>query len=212
MGLFRGGHVLVHQPKGLTYAIFDEDNLTAAFQRSKVENNGYEGFFGGLHFPDTMEETHADIDAILAKKDGSAFRANTLTELAQQIGLPEDALSETVSQYNAACASGNDLFFKDPKEMVALNRAPYYAVRGRLGSDGAFGGVLVNEHMQAYRVAGGCVDGLYVAGDFAGGRHIKKGDFKEQVLNDCSWAFSGGFLAAEHAHQWLAELDQETAK
>ncbi len=203
IGLFKAGHVLIHQPKGLVYSIFDESNLEAAFRRSKQPDNGYGGFFGGLHFPDTMEETHADMERALVKKNGAAYRANTLSELAQQVGLPSQALEETIRRYNESCHSGNDPFFKDPEEMVPLTKPPFYAVRGRIGSDGAFGGILVDSHMRAKALTGGVVPGLYAAGDFAGGRHIKLGDYKEQVINDCSWAFAGGFLAANHACGWL---------
>ena len=39
------------------------------------------------------------------------------------------------------------------------------------------------------------VEGLYVTGDFANGRHIVMDGVKKQVLNDMSWALSSGFIA-----------------
>lgn len=203
MGLFKAGHVLIRQPKGLSYSVFDENNLRAAFERAHTPNNGYEGFFGRLDFPDTMEESRADIMAEVEKKNGSAFCAQTLAELAEQIGLPAQALQDTIARYNRACAEGNDEFFKEPAEMVPLTQPPFYAVRGRIGSDGGFGGVQVDPQMRVYRADGTVVEGFYAAGDLAGGRHVVLGDFKEQVINDCSWAFAGGFLAADHACSWL---------
>ena len=79
--------------------------------------------------------------------------------------------------------------------MIPFDRAPYYAVRAKLGTDGAFGGVLVNGDMQAYREDGSLIDGLYVTGDFASGRFINMAGVKVQLLNDMSWALASGFLA-----------------
>jgi uncharacterized NAD(P)/FAD-binding protein YdhS len=76
-------------------------------------------------------------------------------------------------------------------------------MKGSLGSDGAFGGVRVNPDMQAYRKDGGLVEGLYVIGDFATGRHINMNGVKVQVINDCSWAFASGFIAANSAVSYL---------
>ena len=62
----------------------------------------------------------------------------------------------------------------------------------------------VDASMQAYGQDGTRVDGLYVTGDFASGRHIVLGGIKKQVLNDMSWALSSGFLAGTSAADALA--------
>lgn len=205
MGLFKAGHALFDQPKGLSYCIFDMNNLHAAVENSKQPKPDDGGFFGNASFPETMDEIMADMDKAVSRNDGAAFRADSIEELARQIGMPPDALRKTVEQYNAACAQGrDDVFFKAPEDLVPLTQGPYFAVRGRIGSDGAFGGVLVNPHMQAYKQGGGLVEGLYVTGDFASGRFIRLGDFKEQVINDCSWAFASGFIAANSAAEYLS--------
>ena len=133
-----------------------------------------------------------------------AFRADTLEELAGKMGIDPGTLKETVTTYNASCEAGADWdFFKPARDLVPLNKRPYYAVKGTLGSDGAFGGVLVNPDMQAYKQGGGLVEGLYAAGDFASGRHIVMGGVKIQVINDCSWAFASGFIAASSVCNYL---------
>ena len=211
MGLFKAGHALIEQPKGLSFCIFDRNNLEAAIADSQKPKTDDGGFFGNAFFPSTMKETLEDIDKAVSPKDGSAFMADSLEELAAQIGIDPSALTETVRRYNEACERGyDDDFFKAPENMVPLTRAPYFAVRGRIGSDGAFGGVLVNADMQAYKKDGNLVEGLYVTGDFASGRFIRLGTYKEQVLNDCSWAFSSGFLAANSASEYLRKVDQGT--
>ena len=44
--------------------------------------------------------------------------------------------------------------------MIPLTDAPFYAVGCKLSTDGAFGGVTVDENMQALRPDGSRVEGL----------------------------------------------------
>jgi fumarate reductase flavoprotein subunit len=132
------------------------------------------------------------------------FRADSLEALADKIGVNKANFLETIREYNKSCKEGRDWhFFKREDSLVPLSKPPYYALFGKLMTDGAFGGVRVNPEMQAYRSDGGLVDGLYVTGDFASGRFINLGGVKRQVLNDISWAFSSGFLAGTNAGQYL---------
>jgi len=163
---------------------------------------------GSPRFPQTKDEIYADLDrGIGARNPGhsaNAYKAATLQELAKKTGVDAKGLIETVANYNAYCKAGEDLdFFKPARNLIALDKPPFYAVRGPLGTDGAFGGVQVNPDMQAYKHGGGLVEGLYVVGDFASGRHIVLGGTKEQVINDSAWAFAGGFIAGSSACKYL---------
>ena len=136
-----------------------------------------------MKFPETMADVYANIEKTLNEKSGMAFKADTVEGLAEKIGLNPGVLQETIADYNASCEAGVDWdFFKPPKDLLPLNKGPYYAVKGTLGSDGAFGGVMVNPEMQAYKQGGGLVEGLYVVGDFATGRHVVMGGVKMQVI------------------------------
>lgn len=131
------------------------------------------------------------------------LRADTIPELAGEMGVPADALERTIADYNSYCEKGFDEeFFKPAENLVPLN-GPYFALRCNLGTDGAFGGVRVNPNMQAYRNGGGLVEGFYVAGDFASGRFINDLGFKRQIINDLSWAFASGLIAGESAVEYL---------
>lgn len=89
--------------------------------------------------------------------------------------------------------------------MIALQNGPFYAISGKLATDGAFGGVEVDRNMRAYRADRSVIDNFYVTGDFASGRHIVLGGVKRQVLNDMSWAFSSGFIAGTRAGEALKD-------
>ncbi len=148
---------------------------------------------------DEKKETDVTEGAAPMQGMNKLFMGQTLEELAEKIGVPADNLKETVVHYNACCAAGfDDEFFKPAEQLVPLT-GPYFALRCNLGTDGAFGGPLVNADMQAYKDGGGLVEGFYVTGDIASGRFINDLGFKRQIINDLSWAFASGLIAGESA-------------
>jgi fumarate reductase flavoprotein subunit len=204
MGAFNCGMALMEQPKGVSYSVFDENILAAAIEDSKGHHEGWGGSFGFPKFPETMDEVRANMEKAFRENNRKAFKAETLEELASKLGVPPVALKQTVDTYNASCEAGTDReFFKPAKYLVPMNKGPYYAVQGELGSSGAFGGVRVNPDMQAYRNGGGLVEGLYAVGDFASGRHLNMSGMKMQIINDASWAFASGFIAGNSVSKYL---------
>jgi fumarate reductase flavoprotein subunit len=213
MGIFDGGHVQIDQPDFTTYDIFDQNTIAAALEYQKcieADNCSDERFAmvpdstGFSYLPDTMEEIQSD----LAKNGAAMIQADTLEELADKMGVNKKNFLETVKEYNECCEKGIDLqCFKKADYLTPINRPPYYASSAGLTTDGAFGGVRVNPDMQAYKAdRKTLVEGLYVTGDFATGRHISLGGVKMQVLNDLSWAFSSGFLAGTNAAEYLKRV------
>jgi len=218
IGHFDDGHVQIEQPHGQSYDIFDENTLAAEFKRPKCTQTAQDTHplaCAGLtwmkpseeiRLPATMEEVYKSINEGFAKADPYMFKGNTLEELADNIGpvLNKKNFLETVRKYNENCEKGRDWdFFKTKDSLVPINKPPYYAMFGKLMTDGAFGGVLVNPEIQAYKRDGGLVEGFYVTGDFASGRFINLGGVKRQVINDRSWALSSGFLAGTNVCKYL---------
>jgi fumarate reductase flavoprotein subunit len=206
LGFFDGGPVLMKQPGGQSWDIFDENSIAAAFKYHKFPKNEktpekdvdlVPNFRVSL--PDTMEAIRSDLE----KNSGGIIKADSLEELADKIGVDKKGLIETVKRYNEGCETGVDQFFKSKIHLAPINKPPYYAFSGIFGTDGAFGGVLVNPEMQAYRHDRSLVEGLYVTGDFASGRHVSVKGVKLQAINDLSWAFSSGFLAGTNVAKYL---------
>lgn len=136
------------------------------------------------------------------------FCGETLEELAEKAGINYEGLKETIENYNKMCEEGFDReFFKAPSEMVPFGDGPFYAVRGDLATDGAFGGIQVDKDTRAYSypVKKTIVEGLYVPGDFSASRFLNYHGVKVQVINDLAWAISSGFSAANAA---VADLDK----
>jgi succinate dehydrogenase/fumarate reductase flavoprotein subunit len=138
----------------------------------------------------------------------SSYWADTLEELAEKMGVDKKAFLETVKQYNEYCEKGSDMeMFKDKKYLVPIKKGPYFAITTAYNHDGAFGGVRVNAEMQAYKDdRKTLVEGLWVTGDFATGRHTAFNGRKRQTINDLSWAVSSGFLAGNSAAGYLKKI------
>jgi hypothetical protein len=215
MGLFDGGYIQCEQPQGISYDIFDQNALAATLKYQNCVKAGkcpdiratkLQG--PPVSLPETMEEIQNDIKQNLAGGGKTIFTANTLEELADKMGVNKKSFLETVKAYNEYCAEGADLgCYKKKEHLVAISKPPYYASKEGVGSDGAFGGVRVNPEMQAYKAdRRSLVEGFYVTGDFATGRHVVVGGVKRMVLNDLSWAFSSGFVAGENIAKYLKSV------
>ena len=198
MDPFDTGHVILNHPKGRAFFLLSANALEEAIAQTRGNGAGDDHDPFGTPALPPLEEIDDWFTQELAKGTRNLGRADTIEELALQIGLDPAALSATLTDYNASCASGCDWsYYKDPANLTPLTRPPFYAIGAQLATDGAFGGVRVDPKMQAYRPDGSVVDGLYVTGDFASGRHIVMDGVKRQVLNDMSWALASGFLAGE---------------
>lgn len=108
---------------------------------------------------------------------GGTRRAPTVDALAAKIGVDSEALADTLSGYNALCRSGEDTEHgKQAVNLVAQEKAPFYAVNMSLRNKFAFsgsmpyGGLTVNENTGGVtRADGTVIDGLYAAGRTAVG-------------------------------------------
>lgn len=129
--------------------------------------------------------------------------ADTIEELARQMDVPEDKLKRTISHYNEMCAQGCDYdFAKYTNYMIPIVKAPYIAIKCYLGSDGAFGGLFINENCQVMN-DGVPVEGLYTGGDITSGNYLKEHNKRLEMINDYTWANASGFIASRHAAKYL---------
>ncbi len=122
------------------------------------------------------------IDAHWAKSEGAAkkfigmktkvFVANTIEELAQKMGADPKVLGASVAQYNKAFKEGKLGEMNPPcslKEPQPLDKAPFYAFPFQGGITATFGGPKINERAQVMTNEDRPIQGLYAAGNAAGG-------------------------------------------
>ena len=205
MGIFESGHVQADQPRSVSWFILDMGNIKACYEAIAAGKTFENKNAGHYNPPSAMAPETVQSQLAALEGDGKKlFKADSIAELAVQIGMDPAALEGTVAKYNADCEAGFDtVAFKDPSYLVPVAEGPFFAIKGTLGTDGAFGGVEVDPQMRAYAPDRNVVPGLYITGDFASGRFINQGGVKKQVLNDMSWALSSGYLAGKNAAEYL---------
>ena len=114
-------------------------------------------------------------------QNGSVYKAWTLADLAGQIGVPSQALINSVTRFNEEAWAGKDTdfhrgdsvydhYYTDPAVIPnsclgVLWEAPFYALRIVPGDLGTKGGIQTDERARALRPDGSVIPGLYAAGN-----------------------------------------------
>lgn len=112
------------------------------------------------------EETTAVLEA--GVEAGAVAKGETIEELATAMGVDAAALQATYDRYAALVAAGNDEDFNKPKEMlVALETAPYYAVKFFPSTFGSMGGVETDVNGHVLNAEGTAISGLFAAGEMS---------------------------------------------
>ena len=102
---------------------------------------------------------------------GRIIKADTLAELAGKLGIPADALQETVGRHNKLLGEGKDLDFNKPltKNMIPLVNGPFYGIAQWPSIHHCMGGLRINTSAQVIDIWGNPIRRLYAAGEVCGG-------------------------------------------
>ncbi len=139
-------------------------------------------------------------------KAGYAFKADTIEELAEKIGVPVQNLVETVKDINAAADAGEDKLLGRPKQFLFKfsDKGPYYAMRGLRAFFQTLGGVRMNSKMQAMDKKGNVIPGLYAVGMDMGGLYDTSYDIKYPGFTS-GFGMTGGLIAGRDAMRLVKE-------
>ena len=143
----------------------------------------------------------------IGQQRGWAFKADTIEELAQQIGVPPANLRETMTKVNGYADKGHDPEFgRKPEHLVKFNlqKGPYYALKAIRAFFLTLGGVTVTPDFEAKNPQGDVIPNLYVIGQDIGGLYDSSYDLRCEG-SASSFAMTSGRVAAEHA---IARIQQ----
>ena len=142
-GVMQFGGEWGHMPMpSVGWFVFDADNLANAFD---------------------AEFTGSD-DPVA---DGWLLVADTIEELAEQMGVPADQLAGTVEQWNEFCERGEDRAFYRPTDtLTPIATPPFYAQLCNPALLNTDGGPKRSAKGEILDVAGQPIGGLYSAGEF----------------------------------------------
>ncbi|AXY24990.1 flavocytochrome c [Suicoccus acidiformans] len=99
-----------------------------------------------------------------------AYMNDTLEGLAEDMGVPFEALQKTINEYNGYVENGGDPLGRTLFG-AKIERGPFYAVKYAPRFHHTMGGVMINSRAQALDTEGEVIPGLYAAGEVTGGIH-----------------------------------------
>lgn len=179
------------------FVIMDADYRDDLMKITGTHTN-YFTLFGRGEKIDLFDEVLAD-----GLKRKYMWKANSIEDLAKQMGMDPKILRATVDRYNELSRSGEDVdFAKDSAYMKPLVKAPFYAIRGENTICDMAGGLKINRNAQVMHVNGGPITGLYAAGATAGGMY---GDNYPYIMPGFAsgMAINTGRFAVEHISETM---------
>ncbi len=128
------------------------------------------------------------------------FRADTIEELAEKLGLPVEATVATVNRYNELCEAGSDDDFgKKSEYMNKIQTAPFWGIRRHIRCSSICAGVLTDGSSRVITEDGAVINGLYAVGNL-GGQFFGAPDYPFfQTGLSIGHAFTFGRIAGKHA-------------
>ncbi|CAM4524110.1 flavocytochrome c [Paenibacillus macerans] len=99
------------------------------------------------------------------------FMADTLEELAEQMGVPADVFVAEMKKYNTYVENQLDPEFGKKNFGAKLETPPFFAAPRTPSVHHTMGGLEINEKAQVLNTEGKPIDGLFAAGEVAGGVH-----------------------------------------
>ena len=181
------------------WALWGQDEI------NKIRENGFETVentraFGQGGFDANMPLP--ELDEILDKcvNMGILYRASSVEELAEMIGVDPATLNNVIADYNAGCESGEDAMGKGPEHLRPITGDMYYAFKCINYTYGTDGGLDVNEDLNVLRTDGSVIDGLYATGyDCSGVLYNSNKSYVDYGGAALGWGFTSGRLAGANA-------------
>lgn len=162
--------IMQNTKDGVAYTVFDsnwrEDLLDSLPHGGGMFWDSFR-YKGSSTYEDTITYYEASLEECIEM--GTAFVANSIEELAEQIGAPVDVMVESVARYNGICETGEDTDFnKDAQFLYPIQQPPYYSTKVGACLLTIVGGVQVNRDLQCLDGEGNPIEGLYAVGNASG--------------------------------------------
>ena len=204
LAFFAFGNAVALQPDGIAFTLFDNRTLRMIEKEGLIRpgaasHANWLPVSAATPLPGLEREVHKQADK------GHLKISDSRDEIALWIGADPEVLNATIDEYNAFCDDRHDaLFAKDRKYLLPLRTPPYYAVKGHLGLCDAYGGIKINERMEALDTSDNPIPGLYAAGSTCGCWESESYCYR-LTGHLVGFALNSGRIAGENAVRYLSK-------
>lgn len=140
----------------LSQAAIDNGGLFYLIADDKIKETAYNT---------SQEKIDVQVEA------GTLYRADTLEELAEKIGVDVDTFVTTINNYNSYVDAGYDAEFNKGGFDLKCEVAPFYATPRKPAVHHTMGGLKIDTSTHVINESNQIIPGLYAAGEVAGGLH-----------------------------------------
>ena len=164
------------QPEHISWQVFDS-NWENDVPKMGIGLGKYFQVYQKLRY--NVERESVNLDEAQKNRQGvdvpimdyAPCKANTIKELAVQMGVPPKTFRATIDRYNELCRLGNDLDYgKYAGYLTPIVKPPFFAGRARRDFLVAVSGLNTNLDMQPLDADWKPIEGLYLAGNTVGNR------------------------------------------
>jgi fumarate reductase flavoprotein subunit len=204
LAFFAFGNAVCLQPDGICYTLFDSDTLRTIEKEGLIRPGAasranWLPVSAATPLPGLEREMHKQADKGDLKISGS------WGEIAAWMGSDPAVLRATIEEYNAACDDRHDpLFAKDRRYLLPLRTPPFYSVKSHVALCDAYGGIKIDERMQALDTEDNPIPGLYAAGSTSGCWESEAYCYR-LTGHLVGFALNSGRIAGENAVKYLSK-------
>lgn len=126
-------------------------------------------FYWMVHDSKNIDPNSVTVQEYL--KGGYLVKADTVEELAAQMGVDAAVLQATIDQYNNAVATGKDELTGRTLLVATIDEGPYFAAKRVPSAHHTMGGVEIDVNTHVLDTEGNWIEGLYAAGEVCGDIH-----------------------------------------
>ena len=151
------GNAISFQKGAVGYAIIDS-KIAKGYMKKGVDVVNF------VHHPEDVSDFLEAVDHSIESGNPDVVKADSIEDLAKQLGIDPEVLEETVDEYNEMCESHDSMFYKNPKFLKPIEKAPFFAAKFRPGGYGTLGGIKINENAEVLDPQWEKIPGLYACG------------------------------------------------
>ena len=180
--------------------------LYAIFPRSAIDQleSGSGTVWGNGVFTNVGDTFPTLTQDIAELSEETVVIADTISELADKLGMDATVLQATVDRYNELCEKVVDEDYNKAADyLYACDEGPFYAFHQTLMMAFTVGGLKIDVDNRVIGRDGEPIAGLYASGCDAGGLYGECYDYNIILGSQGAWAVNSGRMAAESIKEYL---------